>query len=204
MKSFLHALVLGVYSISANAMLIDRGGGFIYDDVLGITWTQDANIDGFGGFRTWDNQVAWAADLSIVDTRPGAGGVTYSDWRLPSLDVNGDATIIFCSSATELACRDNEFGYMFFQNGVTAATPGLFINVESHPYWSGTELAGDPANAWSFAFDFNGEQLAGNKVGINFGWAVRLGDVAAIPVPAAVWLFGSALGLLGWIRRKAT
>jgi hypothetical protein len=26
---------------------------------------------------------------------------------------------------------------------------------------------------------------------------------AAIPVPAAVWLFGSALGLLGWVRRRA-
>jgi hypothetical protein len=25
-----------------------------------------------------------------------------------------------------------------------------------------------------------------------------------IPVPASVWLFGSALGLLGWMRRKAT
>jgi len=27
-------------------------------------------------------------------------------------------------------------------------------------------------------------------------------DLAPIPVPAAVWLFGSALGLLGWMRRK--
>lgn len=28
-------------------------------------------------------------------------------------------------------------------------------------------------------------------------------STAAVPVPAAVWLFGSALGLLGWMRRRA-
>jgi hypothetical protein len=29
------------------------------------------------------------------------------------------------------------------------------------------------------------------------------GTVSVVPIPGAVWLFGSALGLLGWIRRKA-
>jgi hypothetical protein len=39
--------------------------------------------------------------------------------------------------------------------------------------------------------------------GNNPHWFVfRLTD-NAVPVPAAVWLFGSALGLLGWVRRRA-
>jgi hypothetical protein len=35
-----------------------------------------------------------------------------------------------------------------------------------------------------------------------FGDSFTIG-VTVVPMPAAVWLFGSALGLLGWIRRKA-
>jgi len=31
-----------------------------------------------------------------------------------------------------------------------------------------------------------------------------IGGMTTIPIPAAVWLFGSALGLLGWVRRNAT
>jgi len=27
--------------------------------------------------------------------------------------------------------------------------------------------------------------------------------ISVVPVPAAVWLFGSALGMLGWMRRRA-
>jgi hypothetical protein len=30
------------------------------------------------------------------------------------------------------------------------------------------------------------------------------GSISAVPVPAAVWLFGSALAGLGWLRRKQT
>jgi hypothetical protein len=31
---------------------------------------------------------------------------------------------------------------------------------------------------------------------------VNVETLSAVPIPAAVWLFGSALGLLGWLRRK--
>jgi hypothetical protein len=32
--------------------------------------------------------------------------------------------------------------------------------------------------------------------------SVTLDVVATVPIPGAVWLFGSAIGLLGWMRRK--
>lgn len=35
-----------------------------------------------------------------------------------------------------------------------------------------------------------------------FSGAVGI-DVNVVPVPTAVWLFGSAIGLLGWVRRRA-
>ena len=43
---FKHTLALvglSLITLSANAALYDRGNGLIYDDVLDITWLQDAN-----------------------------------------------------------------------------------------------------------------------------------------------------------------
>ena len=34
-------------------------------------------------------------------------------------------------------------------------------------------------------------------------WLQMNFNYQAVQVPAAVWLFGSALGLLGWMRRKS-
>lgn len=33
--------------------------------------------------------------------------------------------------------------------------------------------------------------------------AVSTFSIAPVPIPTAVWLFGSALGVMGWMRRKA-
>jgi hypothetical protein len=77
----------------AHAALHDRGGGLIYDDVLNLTWLQDANFAMTSGYdadgrMNWEGAVAWANGLNFYDA---VRGVTYSDWRLPSVSpVNGE------------------------------------------------------------------------------------------------------------------
>jgi hypothetical protein len=201
------AVLFSFVTVSANAALVSRlGGAAAYDDVLDITWLTDADLS---GANAWDNQVAWANSLNTSNHLGFNTG-----WRLASMSVaaglpTGTTTsVIDCSTATELACRDNELGYMFYRNmggnslddktGNQTVGGVLLTDVQS-AYWSGTELGS--INAWFFGY-FNGLQAVNGKPGNFDGWAVRAGDVA-VPVPAAVWLFGSGLmGLLGLARRK--
>jgi hypothetical protein len=86
-------LFFGITGI-ANARLIDRGGGLIYDDVLDITWLQDANYpqtngDDADGVMFWEDARAWADGLEYYDS---VRSVTWDDWRLPhTLPVNGNS-----------------------------------------------------------------------------------------------------------------
>ena len=110
-------------------------------------------------------------------------------------------------------CRDNELGYMFYHNmggflfdnktGNQTVDGVLLTDVQSS-YWSGTEY--DSSVAWSFGFLNGGQTRFNGGKGTNiYGWAVRAGDVGAVPVPAAIWLFGTGLlGLIGITRRKKT
>ena len=100
------AVFFSFLSSAPSAALVDNGGGLIYDTVLDITWAQPDT------FRTWDGANTWASGLTL-------GGV--SGWRLPYISVAagaGPLTVlpVDCSTATEVACRDNELGYMFYQN----------------------------------------------------------------------------------------
>ena len=190
----------------SQAALIDRGDGFIYDDVLNITWTQNAAINGLAvsGLATWDNQVAWAAGYSQTHSVYG----TFDDWRLASMDVNGDGTIVDCSSAGEVACRDNEYGYLFRQYGVSSSSPSLFMNVAGGDYWSGTELpnpSSSSISAWYLNFGTGAQGTLG-KTRLGYGsWAVRDGDIAAIAVsePSSLAALGVAAIIYHLRRRRA-
>ena len=142
--------------------------------------------------------------------------VTWDDWRLASMSVASGvptgsvASVVDCSTATELACRDNELGYMFYQNlGGTlgdnlTGNQSPFTNIADF-YWSGTEFAPFTGLAWIFIFNDGSQGFDGKNVS-HFAWAVHSGDVsapAAIPEPSTMLLMGSGLvGLMAWRRLR--
>jgi hypothetical protein len=200
------------FATSVNAAFIGRlpatlGGTdyqAYYDDQLDITWATDANIskdNGQNGLMDWLDATSWVNALEI-------SGVT--GWRLPNMDRDGDGNIVDCGTGafTPEICKDNEYGFMFHENGVTSTSQSPFINVQPDAYWSSTEyLLEDLDDAWNLIFNGStgGDQDHGDKTASLHAWAVYGGDVAAVPVPAAVWLFGSGLlGLIGMARRPKT
>ncbi len=194
MKRIIGVILLFVMG-SAQAALVDRGGGFIYDDVLDVTWLQDANVN---GADTWANQVAWADGLSVYDA---VRDVTYDDWRLATaLQPDSSCSLQSGGDSYGFGCTGSEMGHLY---NVDGGQLGLFANLQSGYYWSGTEYATNTNGAWSFNFNSGLQSHYNKSDNLLYALAVRSGDVAAVPVPAAVWLFGSALGLLGWARRKA-
>jgi hypothetical protein len=53
------------------------------------------------------------------------------------------------------------------------------------------------ASDWLLFNEDGGENSTSN-------YYISEANISAIPVPAAVWLFGSGLGLLGWMRKRKT
>jgi probable HAF family extracellular repeat protein len=65
------------------------------------------------------------------------------------------------------------------------------------------DLSGTGIVRLTEAFDINGNgDIVG--IGVTASGETKAFLMTAVPVPAAVWLFGSALGLLGWLRRGRT
>jgi hypothetical protein len=67
-------------------------------------------------------------------------------------------------------------------------------------YWSGTESASFPGNAWIFRPDI-GFQFVDDMDFQYYGWAVRPGQVAAAPLPGTALLMALGFGAMALLRR---
>lgn len=103
-------------SLFSQAGLINRGNGLIYDDVLNVTWMQNADylrtsghdVDGFVN-KTIAND--WVENLVYEG---------YDDWRLPSqtaIDGNAFGLAFSFDGSTDRGFNQsgthNELNYMF-------------------------------------------------------------------------------------------
>ena len=151
--------------------------------------------------------IAWASPCAAVSPSCGAIDLSYQSqfgWELMTLDVwNAIGGVlatdfVFDGANVDYATGNNldeASGAMVAATnsaltGDIAAAAPWFSNSYTHIDWSNGY-----DGSWS-GLDFNFD---------NFSWAEGLvvRQASAVPVPAAVWLFGSGLmGLIGFSRRR--
>ncbi len=179
---------------TAQAELIDRVFA-VYDTVSHLSWLKDANYAQTSGYDA-DGQMTWAA------ANTWANGLTvggFTGWRLPTADPA-------CGAIYN--CINSELGNLYYTEGglsqgsnitSSAVLSGLFSNMQNSVYWSGTEYALDLGRAWDFDTGSGGQHRVLKSFNF-YAWAVRSGDVAAVPEPGVMGLLG--IGALAWAGTK--
>lgn len=185
----------------AHAKLVDRGNGLVYDNVLDVTWLQNADLAATAGFGvagiSADGVMRLAPANAYIAALNAAHYKGFSDWRLPLLkiDAHGLPDVpISCEFETESTCRSNELGYMYYHNlggssigsgevGTKIIDGVTLLNIRPS-YWSG-DLAdlGTHLAPWYFQFTFGHADIALVDIS-NWVWPVRSGDVfGMVPEP---------------------
>jgi hypothetical protein len=159
-----------------------------------LTWTINNHSYEYGGYLSgsFDFDADTGAFSNIDITSHTQFDFTYTDANVDYIQYYDAANPDYLLGHTTLTLITDVPGelhdlYFFFSGDLT--NDGGVLDLVSGPY--GTEEAvsfTDP----DYPDGFYNQGLTGT------------GTISAVPVPAAAWLFGSALAGLGWMRRKQT
>lgn len=224
-QTLLLAAVLSVGLLATTGasatMTSALSGQVVNDSDLNLTWLADANYAKTSGYHmngmmSWDQAQSWVISLNTTNY------LGYHDWRLPTT-LQPDASCQYQDGGSAgINCVGSEMGHLFYyelggvagQSIISTHTSNynLFQNLQSNNYWSATDFILNTSNAWYFDFNYGYQSVNFKGATYNdiyfsganmYTFAVRDGQVAAVPVPAAVWLLGSGLLGLSMARRKA-
>jgi hypothetical protein len=151
-----------------------------------VTWNIDSLLfndggSGYGSF-TYDADTYAYSDLHIVTTQGGVlNGAVYEDLN-PS-GISSGPSALFLVESIEPDMTGVPGMQFIFATGLTNAGGTISITEPSFE---------------TFCGDLNCFTTAEPRR------SLVAGQISSVPVPAAVWLFGSALVGLGWLRRKQT
>lgn len=176
---------------------------FRADSIDGIGVTTGTNTDSVSANFIFDrvytnDGVSEIAEIRVVEF--GDYEITNGDAPLPKSYVEADVLLTVSSNNNLFDFADS--GDSFDAEGDSGGKQTWLMQASVMPmdeffFDSANDVAVSLQNTLSAFTDANGERAWIQK---------KLSFVAStqpiVPVPAAVWLFGSALGLLGWVRRR--
>jgi hypothetical protein len=207
-KIFVTGLLFSI-CVSAQAFMVDF-------DVSGTNATGIRNLD-IGGTFYDVTFVNWDADAAVLC--PGNGGSTtpcdlYA--ANPPGDVGDQAGATAAATQIALALNEdtsiggsgNPIALSVGMGQLEVLVPWQFDVTACNGGVGGTQgtcaqnaIQGFPFGAGTWGISGIGDQEIQSTLTVDFARFAPAAPV--VPIPAAAWLFGSALGMLGWVRRRA-
>lgn len=192
-------ILAAVLPVQAQLLGRNLGGGAefeaFYSPVLDLTFL--ANAGGDTPRASWDEAKAWSAALNVY-------GVT--GWRLPNATIVGSGANAFqISGSNELVALNSIVLNHAPDDPLIAGPFGNFAASEG-PYWIDADPAEDIGDtddyAWHYVMldHYSGRHLK-SEPGF-YAWALKSGDVPAVPEPSTYALMVAGLAVVGVARRR--